>query len=184
MNKNDKKYGNTLLKIKDGIAYFIAIYKDSESFIVSINEEDWDRVRVRVYSWSLTFNKKENSFKGLKTNLGNRKYVSLHRFIMMPENGKIWVDHKNGNILDNTRNNLRLANPSVNAKNVKGDRKNNTSGHKGVIWHKATQKWGAQIQNNGKHIWLGLFLMKEDAIKAYNEAEEKLFGEFARSKNV
>lgn len=172
-----KKNKNTVLKIDNGIVYFAVIYKKQE-FVAQVSSEDWDR--VSKHSWSLAFSKKENSFKNLKTNLGNNKFISLHRFVMQPNDGRVWVDHVNGNIFDNTRKNLRLANPSINAKNVKNDRKNNKTGHKGVVWHKATKKWGAQIQSDGKHVWLGTFKTKEEAVAAYKSAEKRLFGEFAR----
>ena len=57
-------------------------------------------------------------------------------------------------------------------------RKDNTSGVTGVFWHKKADKWTAQITINGKHYSLGLFEDKEDAIKARQEAEEKLYKPF------
>ena len=51
----------------------------------------------------------------------------------------------------------------------------NTSGVIGVCWDNVKNKWVAQIDFQGEHIYLGRFLNKEDAIKARKEAEEKLF---------
>lgn len=56
--------------------------------------------------------------------------------------------------------------------------KNNTSGHKGVSWNSSKNKWVAQIEFQGKHYYLGRFSQKEDAIKAREEAEKKMFGNF------
>ena len=54
----------------------------------------------------------------------------------------------------------------------------NTSGIKGVYWHKKHKKWQANLQINGKLIYLGLYLNKEDAINARKQAELKYFKEF------
>lgn len=56
----------------------------------------------------------------------------------------------------------------------------NTSGYKGVSWNKAQQKWTADITVNYKHVYLGAFDKKIDAIVAYNEASVKYHGEFSR----
>lgn len=167
---------NTILEIKGGIVYFTVLYKKQE-FVASVNREDWKT--ISKYSWSLSFNKKENKFRTLKANLGN-KYSSLHRFLMKPKSPDIFVDHVNGNILDNTRKNLRLTDAKGNAKNITSKRKNNKSGVKGVNFHKPTGKWAAQIQSNGKKMWLGVYDTKEAAIVAYQTAAEKHFGEFVR----
>lgn len=51
----------------------------------------------------------------------------------------------------------------------------NSSGYKGVRWHKAAQKWNARITFKGKEIYLGLFDRLDDAIEARKKAEEKYF---------
>lgn len=51
----------------------------------------------------------------------------------------------------------------------------NKSGFKGVCWSKRSKKWYANIGFRKKHICLGYFDKKEDAIKARKEAEEKYF---------
>lgn len=51
--------------------------------------------------------------------------------------------------------------------------KNNTSGCKGVAWHKRTNKWQAYITIKGKRTNLGSYIEKADAIKARKAAELK-----------
>ena len=97
--------------------------------------------------------------------------------------GRKDVDHDNGNGLDNRGCNLRLANRSQNSANAQLSRAN-TSGYKGVCWHKKAEKWIAHIKVNGKGIYLGLFLVKEDAARAYNAAALRYFGEFARLNQI
>lgn len=62
---------------------------------------------------------------------------------------------------------------------VSGTPPDNISGFKGVYWHKVANKWQAQIQANGKRIYLGLFASKIEAAHVYDEAAIRHFGEFA-----
>jgi hypothetical protein len=55
---------------------------------------------------------------------------------------------------------------------------NNTSGIKGVSWHKAEKRWVARIQFQGKTYHLGYFDKIEDAAAARTEAEQRLHDPF------
>lgn len=90
------------------------------------------------------------------------------------------VDHKNLNKSDDRWDNLRCATRQQNMANRRALR-NNKSGLKGVSWNKPTGRWLAQIQVNGKVKNLGRFLNKEAAHRAYLDAAELAFGEFARA---
>jgi len=114
---------------------------------------------------------------------GKQKTVYLHRVILARMLGRDLqanehVDHIDGNGLNNTRPNLRLA---TNAQNSANSRKNanNTSGFKGVCWYEQPGKWRACIKVSGKLIHLGYFTSKDDAHAAYCTAAEEYFGEFA-----
>ncbi|MDD3225813.1 MAG: AP2 domain-containing protein [Clostridium sp.] len=54
----------------------------------------------------------------------------------------------------------------------------NTSGVRGVYFHKKNNKWVAYINFKRKRYNLGSRVNKEDAIKLREEAEGKLYGEF------
>ena len=88
------------------------------------------------------------------------------------------VDHIDHDPLDNRRGNLRLATASENARN-RPKQADNTSGFKGVSFHKASGKWQAEIQANHKQIYLGLFGTPEAAAAAYDTAAQSLHGTFA-----
>jgi hypothetical protein len=112
---------------------------------------------------------------------GKKITLAMHRYILGLTDSKIFVDHINGNGLDNRRENLRVCTNSENLRN-RSKQKNNSSGFKGVSWHKASQKYSAQIKginiNGKKH--LGLYVCPIQAAKAYNEAAIKYHGEFAQ----
>lgn len=87
------------------------------------------------------------------------------------------IDHINGCPGDNSITNLRLATQSQNLFNsVKQSR--NTSGFKGVSWHKWSKKWQASITVKGVPKHLGYFQEIEDAATAYNDAAKELHGSF------
>lgn len=104
----------------------------------------------------------------------NQEY--LHRLIMNAKD--LFVDHINGNKLDNRLSNLRLCTNSENVKNHVKLNKNNTSGITGVWYNKKCHRWYAEIQCNNKSIRLGNFISKRDAIKARIDAEIIYFKEF------
>ena len=110
----------------------------------------------------------------------NNKSYSAHRLAWLYVYGihpKV-IDHINGNPADNRISNLREVTLRQNCQNSKMP-KNNTSGIKGVSWHKASKKWRATLNINGKLKHLGSFLDIYLAEKAVKEAREKYHGEFA-----
>lgn len=89
------------------------------------------------------------------------------------------IDHINLDPSDNRWENLREATHSQNGTNKRRHR-DNTSGFKGVNWHKASQKWRARIMKEKCEMSLGYFDTAEAAYAAYCEAANRLHGEFAR----
>jgi HNH endonuclease/AP2 domain-containing protein len=109
--------------------------------------------------------------------LGVSKTLFMHREIMNPQKG-FEVDHINHNKLDNRRENLRICTRSQNQSN-NGLSRINTSGFKGVTFHKKTQKWQSQIGIDGKIVYIGLFDTPEKAAHAYDEVAREKHGVFA-----
>jgi len=109
----------------------------------------------------------------------NRKIYKAHRLAWLYVHGYFpeCIDHINNNRDDNRIVNLRESTITQNNHNSRIS-KNNTSGIKGICWHKKSKKWMAQLCSYGKTIYLGLFDNIELAELVINEARVKYHGEF------
>jgi hypothetical protein len=105
----------------------------------------------------------------------SRDMIYMHRVIM---NTNQRVDHWDHDGLNNRRSNLRVCSQTQNLGNTI-KRENTTSRYKGVSWHRAGNKWMAQIRFQSSRAYLGSFVDEKDAALAYNRAAQELFGEFA-----
>lgn len=105
---------------------------------------------------------------------GRKCVIRMHRFLL---GCKQDVDHRDGNSLNNQRENLRPASRTQNNANMQKTR--GSSQWKGVS-RTANGRWRGSIQSNEKGLSLGTYRDEADAAQAYNFAAEELFGEFAR----
>lgn len=106
--------------------------------------------------------------------LGTHRVVFAMHSGFMPE----FVDHIDGDPLNNRVENLRAATKSENCCN-RGKQITNSSGYKGVYFDVAKNKWRAEIVKDGKRSRLGHFLTPKEASEAYQKAAIEIHGEFA-----
>lgn len=85
------------------------------------------------------------------------------------------IDHINRNPLDNRIANLRDVSQLQNNRNCK-THSDNTSGHRGVYWHKASGSWHAMVFHKRRCISLGYFKTREGAIVARLAGERMHYG--------
>jgi len=111
-----------------------------------------------------------------RLSIEGKKYM-VHRLAWLyvygsfPENA---IDHINRDRNDNRFSNLRLATVKQNNENI-SLRSHNTSGYRGVTWHKAAKKWMASVTHNKKQIYLGLFDNLDDAANSAKNKRNELF---------
>lgn len=106
-------------------------------------------------------------------------YMIYHDLEILDD--EVYIDHVNGIVSDNRKENLRIANHRQNIRNSKVDCRN-TSGSTGVYWHKRDKRWTASIGFDGKLHNLGYFLDKAEAESAYKIASINLHGDFSKIK--
>lgn len=135
--------------------------------------DDADAESVLRHSWHTNKGVRPYVRSTIKTAEGWRN-VLLHRFLLQPGDG-VLVDHIDGNPLNNTRSNLRLATPAQNA----AHRTRASRGQFIGTYRTASGKWAACISPNGKTKYLGSFHDEESAAAAYNVAAAQFFGAFA-----
>lgn len=127
-----------------------------------------DIEKIKTYKWALC-----NGY------VYNWKIKALSSFLLgIKTNYKIVVDHKNGNPLDNRKQNLQIVTHQQNIIKRK-QQKNNKSGYRGVFWHKNSKRWLVNIRFDQQDYYLGCFISKKAAVETYNEKAKELFGRFA-----
>lgn len=139
--------------------------------------DDADLDLVTAYKWYA--HKDRNTFYAV-THIGpgkSGKLIRMHRLILGLTDPKVETDHRDGDGLNNRRENLRACTTGENQRNT-AKHSDNTSGHKGVSWHNGRKEWRAQIRYNGKTIYLGRFDDPVEASLVYERKAEQLHGEF------
>jgi hypothetical protein len=110
-----------------------------------------------------------------KAHVDKRWQISLHHLIIMTDR---WIDHKDGNPANNTRDNLRECTCRQNRANSRGSR-TSMLGIKGV--YRCKSGFYALIVLPGKRKRrLGTFQHVHEAREAYRKAAIELHGEFAK----
>lgn len=145
--------------------------KNGRQFLV--DEQDWESVKhlkwnvhimQKGYQYVYTFQKVNNK----------RKMLYLHRIIA--DSGTfLFIDHVNGNTLDNRRSNLRVSTNKQNQWNQK--RVRGIVPYKGVTFENGAYR--SRIRINGEKKSLGRFKTAIEASNAYNQASLELHGSYS-----
>lgn len=147
---------------------------------VKVDDEDYQK--LSAFKWSRTISGGGNIYARRTVKGGT---VPMHREILGLKTGeKVFVDHINGDGLDNRKENLRLCSRAENNKNRR-NRKTGNDKYMGIYREKSGIKiWRATIKHNNKSIYLGHHATEEEAAHVYNVAALKYHGEFAALNNI
>jgi len=157
------RYDLNEISIDGDIAYIQLYNKKNEPVAKAIIDKE-DVEKVKNQRWG----------KHNKGYVNNPDKVLLHRLIIDAKDGDI-IDHINQDKLDNRKTNLRFVSLSENNFNSKLPY-NNTSGVKGVNYHRQSGKWEASIRINGiKHTKLFTNLNDATAFRKQLEHNEPTF---------
>lgn len=150
-----------------------AILYDFEGNQCRIDLEDYDK--IKDYCWSK--DKYSNPKYWRAHNIHGKGQIKLHRLILGDKQGFV-IDHRDRNVDNNTKNNLRYVSFKQNRWNS-STKRNNKSGISGVYWNQNNNRWIASICIEYKNKYLGSFINKEEAIQARLQAEADWYGEYA-----
>lgn len=140
----------------------------------TVDEQDFDK--IKDYKWSSIFCGKAKAPYAVSSHFG--KIVYMHRIVVDAKSDQ-FVDHIDGNGLNNSRDNLRFATTSQNNMN-QSKRSDNTSGHKGISWCPDREKYQVYINIDRKRKSLGRYKTLEEAIYVRDQAVKAHYGEYAR----
>lgn len=137
--------------------------------------DDRDFKWINSYRWNIDKDGYAIRFECTKN---TQRRILMSREIMKCPVGE-YIDHINGNKLDNRRHNLRICSRTENNQNI-GKRRHNTTGFKSVYLDKRNSKFEAYIGISKKHVHLDYFRTARDAAKRYDMAAIKNYGAFAK----
>lgn len=140
---------------------------ENHAGIILVDDEDYDRLIEFRWLWA-----KGLICRGIPCS-GKRKPIANE---IMRQSGTI--DHEDRNPFNNQKSNLRFCTQQQNCQN-RTKIQNTSSKYKGVVYVKNRKKWRACITLNGNKIYLGSYILEEDAAKAYDRKAVELFKEFA-----
>lgn len=152
-------------------ARWVALTQDKFALV---DAEDFER--VAFFSWCYRMLRGcEHANRTARKNdwRSAKQSIFLHQEVLRTTEP---IDHRNGNGLDNRKQNLRLAAQQQNLWNRRV-RNDSSTGVKGIT--RVNSRWRARIKVNERAVHLGYFDTQEDAGRAYDAAARKFYGEFA-----
>jgi hypothetical protein len=158
----------------DGDSWYLRLMTGEK---VLVDQEDikklklqyWSRHRVKDYVYVRTRVPGEN---------GKIREVLIQRYLTDVD-ATLWVDHRNGDTLDNRRANLRICEPGDNKRNRRRSSASTTP-FKGVT--RLSRGWRATIRRKslgGKQQTSPIFQDAREAARWYDERAREEQGEFA-----
>lgn len=147
---------------------------------VLVDENDYQTLKLWDYSWHRVIGRYTTYIATNKKG----KTIYLHRLIMGLAHGSssVYIDHVDGNGLNNSRTNLRIVTPSDSNGNKRKRTDATTSQYKGVSFNKQpglSRPWQAEVKYHGKST-KKYYKTEIEAARSYNKMAIKTFGSCAK----
>ena len=143
-------------------------------FFIDLDKQTITRISTNK---TLSFHKDKYGYLKFVTSINSKKYhFKVHRLFFYWHNGYLprVIDHIDRDRSNNKIENLRESNFSKNSRNSRKIRKKTSSRHKGVHYRKKLKRWVASLALNTKTIYIGCYLLEDDAGQAYNDKIREL----------
>lgn len=150
-----------------------AVFRVRDGTTVKVDVSDF--ATVSDICW---YGKRDGDGKLVSIHCNLNGGTDMHTMILGKAPRGMDIDHFNGDVRDNRRRNLRIANRSQSMANVR-KRRGTMSMYRGVTLGNPSQRWLAQITVNYHHFYLGSFNHQIDAARVYDAKAREFFGEFA-----
>lgn len=158
----------------EGVTTRLFLYNIQQEKVAETIIDTNDLERCRKIKWG-----QGNKGYVIGTPPGRLRYTYLAWFLMGKINHTdLIVDHKDGNPLNNRKDNLQFITQPQNMIK-KGRMSNNSTGYRGVSRPKNRNRYVAHITKDKKCLYIGCFADKHKAALAYNKKAKELHGEFA-----
>ena len=165
--------GKEITRDKNGVGCVWLSGKVGEGQCALVSDEDWHEMTYKK-AWYGSQNRKSVYAKCEDAKM-------MHREVYRKCNEELGegetVDHKNGDTLDNRRENLRRATKSEQAHN-KRKRAGCSSEYIGV--RLIGSKWCGNVMKEGKNYSIGRHKTEDEAALAYNRVAAEVYGENAQ----
>jgi hypothetical protein len=148
--------------------------KKHTGYVAFVDDEDFSR--VTAFRWYCS--RHGNGLYAYRASRNRPPFGFMHRFIIGLAEKDLYIDHIDGNGLNNQKSNLRIATKQQNLWNV-SKMKNNTSGYRGVSLH-SSGLYRARIKIKETTHLLGYYKTPNAASAAYEKAAKEIHGEFYR----
>ena len=142
----------------------------SQGLFTLVDEEDY--VFLNQVKWSASYHRRTKRWVA-----SNSKLTLLHRYLLGITDPLVVVKHKNGNTLDNRRENLEVI--SKRESRIRSKKKKGTNKYRGVTFEKTIikgNKWRVDIGN----ICVGTYATEKEAALAWNKVALETYGEAAQ----
>lgn len=145
----------------------------SNQKLLSLDSED---VWAARYRWHV------GSKGAYRFEKGSQVYLSMEiGKLMYPEEPKLLIELKDGNLYNYLRSNLRLI--YFNSEQLKRSQ-NSTSAYRGVSWSKRRKKWCVQFTFNGTRVCQEYYDFELMAAIRYNEIARQYLGSEAKLNEI